>query len=253
LISGPLGQWIVNSRKLVTPGKNAVSTTTDANSLPDSLVDEGGFFDDLRNMFARPGQTLLHILVLLTCVKLGVFISVWVVEAGTPLVRSIPGVAQDYKLAFPTYMGAMILAVIVRNIHDAIGLKFLSSKHIDVISSFVLAWFLTAVMIALQLRELIDSAAAMLIIMAVQVGVMVIFARWVVFYVMGRDYEAAAMSSGMVGFGLGATSNALASIKALTLRFGPAPQAVIITSVVGAFLIDFINAIMITFGLNVFR
>jgi glutamate:Na+ symporter, ESS family len=244
LIAGPLGTWIVNAFKL----KSTDATTIEI----DTQVDEGGFFSDLKNMSASLGSTLLLLFIVLVCMKAGQYVSEWIISTGTPLIRQIPGVSPSYKIAFPTYLGSMLLAVVVRNIHDFSGMKFIHTKHVDVVSSFVLAWLLTAVMIALTLRELSETAGAMLVILTAQVALMVVFCRWVVFYVMGKNYEAAAMSGGMVGFGLGATSNALASIKALSQRFGPAPQAVIIVSVVGAFLIDFINAILITIGLNIF-
>ena len=78
-------------------------------------------------------------------------------------------------------------------------------------------------------------------------------AYWLVFRVMGRDYEAAVMSAGMIGFGLGATSNALATMRVLARRFGPAPRAFLIVPIVGAFLIDFANALLTTTALNFFK
>ena len=77
-----------------------------------------------------------------------------------------------------------------------------------------------------------------------------LFARWVTFPVMGRDFEAAVMAGGHCGFGLGATPNAVANMKALVERFGPAPRAFLVVPLVGAFLIDFVNALNITFFLN---
>jgi ESS family glutamate:Na+ symporter len=70
---------------------------------------------------------------------------------------------------------------------------------------------------------------------------------------MGRNYEAAMMSAGMIGFGLGATSNALATMRVLSARFGPSPRAFLIVPIVGAFLIDFANALLTTSALNFFR
>ena len=74
---------------------------------------------------------------------------------------------------------------------------------------------------------------------------------WPIFPVMGRDYDSAVMSGGLCGFMLGTTANAMANMKALTDRFGPAPRAFLVVPMVGAFFIDFVNAVLITFCLNI--
>ena len=93
----------------------------------------------------------------------------------------------------------------------------------------------------------------MAVIVTMQACIVCAAAYWIVLRVMGPDYEASAMSAGMIGFGLGATSNAVATMKALTQRLGPAPKAFLIVTVVGAFLIDFTNATIITLFLQFFR
>jgi ESS family glutamate:Na+ symporter len=87
----------------------------------------------------------------------------------------------------------------------------------------------------------------------VQIVIVAACAYWVVFRLMGRDYEAAAMSAGFIGFAAGATSNAVATMKQLARRYGPAPRAFLIVTVVGAFLIDFTNAVLITGFLNYYK
>ena len=109
---------------------------------------------------------------------------------------------------------------------------------------------LAAVMIGLQLTQLVHSAGPMLVILVAQIAVMLLFVYFVVFVVMGRDYEAATMSVGMIGFGLGATSNAVATMKQMTRAYGPAPRAFLIVTVVGAFLIDLTNSVVITGFIN---
>lgn len=209
----------------------------------DELVDEGGFLSDVRNMFASPGATLVHLGVLAICLKLGAFLS-----------AAVGGVRiGEQNLTFPVYMGSMIVAAILRNIHDLFGLRLLDTKHVDLIASFALAWMLACVMITLQLGQLAALAGPMLVILFTQVALMAAFAYWVVFRVMGRDYDAAAMSAGMVGFGLGATSNAVATMRQLARRYGPSPRAFLIVTVVGAFLIDFTNAFLIMGFLNWFK
>ena len=87
--------------------------------------------------------------------------------------------------------------------------------------------------------------------LAAQTALMFFFARFVVFNVMGRDYEAAVMTSAFCGFGMGATPNAMANMQVLTKRYGPAPQAYFIVPLVGSLFIDFCNGIIITGFMNI--
>jgi glutamate:Na+ symporter, ESS family len=141
----------------------------------------------------------------------------------------------------------------VRNLHDALNGSWLKTERIDGIGSVALMWLLAVVMIDLQLSQLAHAAVPMIVILTVQVLVLAALAYWLVFWIMGRDYEAAVMSAGMIGFGLGATSNALATMRVLARRFGPAPRAFLIVPIVGAFLIDFANALLTTTALNLLK
>ena len=187
--------------------------------------------------------TIVHLLTLAVCLKLGAFLSAHLgaIQIG------------EQKLTFPVYMGSMIVAAILRNVHDLVGLKFIDTKHVDLIASFALAWMLSVVMITLQLGQLAALAGPMITILLAQVVLMAAFAYWVVFPLMGRNYDAAAMSAGMIGFGLGATSNAVATMRQLARRYGPSARAFLIVTVVGAFLIDFTNAFLIMGFVNWFK
>ena len=110
--------------------------------------------------------------------------------------------------------------------------------------------FLSMALMSLKLWELLDLAIPMLIILMVQVLMMAAYAYFVVFRSMGRDHDAAVMAGGHCGFGLGATPNAVANMEALTERFGPAPRAFLVIPMVGAFFIDFTNALVITAYIN---
>jgi ESS family glutamate:Na+ symporter len=103
---------------------------------------------------------------------------------------------------------------------------------------------------SLRLWELLDLAIPMLAILSVQVAMMAAFAYFITFRVMGRDYDAAVMAGGHCGFGLGATPNAVANMEAIVERFGPAPRAFLVLPMVGAFFIDFTNALIITTFIN---
>jgi ESS family glutamate:Na+ symporter len=156
-------------------------------------------------------------------------------------------------ITFPVYMGAMLLGVAVRNVLDLAGARLVRTEMIDTMASVALGVFLAIAMMSLNLVELASAAGPMLIILAVQVVVMALYAAFVTFPFMGRDYDAAVMAGGHCGFGLGATPNAVANMKALVERFGPAPRAFLVLPIVGAFLIDFVNAMNITACLNLLK
>jgi ESS family glutamate:Na+ symporter len=149
-------------------------------------------------------------------------------------------------------MGALLTGVVFRNLHDALGLHWFDSADVDRLGGFLLVVFLAIAMSSLNLIDLVATAGPMLVILASQVVFMAGFAL-LVFRAMGRDYEAAVIAAGHCGFGLGATSTAVANMQALAQRYGPAPRAFLIVPVTGALLIDFTNAINITFFLNWLR
>ena len=231
LIGGPVGSLLIRRGDL-RPGASAQT------HLEAGCVGASGILNDLRLLagFGRPFLT--HLLLLLACIKAGAWVSYFIQHTG---------------ITFPVYMGAMLLGVAARNALDWGGRAWVDSEIIDTLASVTLGVFLAIAMMSLNLIELANAALPMLVILAVQVVVMAVFAWLVTFRVMGRDFEAAMMAGGHCGFGLGATSNAVATMKALVESFGPAPRAFLVVPVVGAFLIDFVNAVNITFFLNVLK
>lgn len=152
-------------------------------------------------------------------------------------------------LTFPGYIGAMIVAAVMRNVVDAIYKEF-PMDEVDVIGNMSLNLFLAMALAGLQLWLLVDLALPMIVTLAVQVIVMFAFSYFVVFKVMGRDYDAAVMTSGFIGFAMGATSNAMANMQAVTKKYGPSPISFFAIPMVGSLFIDFINALIITGMLN---
>ena len=131
---------------------------------------------------------------------------------------------------------------------DAVQLE--PTEHVLVLGSGALALFLVIALMSLELWRLAGLAVPMLIILSAQVVVMVAYAVLVTFPLMGRDYEAAVTASGHVGFGLGTTPNAVANMEALTARYAPAPRSFLVVPIVGAFFIDFSNALVIAAFFN---
>lgn len=156
-------------------------------------------------------------------------------------------------VTLPGYIGAMLCAAVLRNVADATPLLGIDQRVVDDIGTIALSLFLSMALMSLKLWELLDLALPMLAILVAQVSMMAAFAYFITFRVMGRDYDAAIMSGGHCGFALGATPNAVANMTALTERYGPAPRAFLVLPMVGAFFIDFSNALIITTFINFVR
>jgi len=154
-------------------------------------------------------------------------------------------------VTLPAYIGAMIVASMIRNLDDVTRWFGLSQKVIDDIGSVALSLFLVLALMTLRLWELSGLALPMVAILVCQVVFIAVVCVWVVFPMMGRDYESAVMGGGMCGFMLGTTANAMANMEALVDRYGPAPRAFLVVPMVGAFFIDFVNALLITVCLNI--
>ncbi|MPN50989.1 Sodium/glutamate symporter [bioreactor metagenome] len=107
-------------------------------------------------------------------------------------------------------------------------------------------------LIGLKLWELAAVAGPMLVILVVQTVMMFIFATYITFNLTGKDYDATVMAAGHCGFGMGATPVAMANMRSVVERFGQAPRAFFVLPIVGAFLIDFSNALIITTFANIF-
>ena len=151
---------------------------------------------------------------------------------------------------FPVYIGAMIVAAIMRNLSEFSGKFEVPMPAIDDIGSICLSLFLGIAMITLKLWQLAALAVPLILLLVVQVVLMFLFAYFVVFNVMGRNYDAAVLAAGTCGFGMGATPNAMANMQALTDRFVPSVKAYILVPIVGSMFADFINSITITFFIN---
>jgi len=163
----------------------------------------------------------------------------------------VSGRLEAWGLTLPAYIGAMLVASIIRNVDDATRIVGLSQRTIDDLGNVALSLFLVLALMTLRLWELAGLALPMMVILAFQVGLIAAVSFWPVFPAMGRDYDAAVMSGGMCGFMLGTTANAMANMEALVDRYGAAPRAFLVVPMVGAFFIDFINAVLITVCLNI--
>jgi ESS family glutamate:Na+ symporter len=216
LISGLLSGWIGSSliaKNQLQPGP---TQTTDSVSNNPTSTWQGS------------------VLLLGIAMGLGSLLSAWIERAGITL---------------PAYIGAMIVACVIRNLADS----WVSAPKMTELGNIALELFIVMAMIALRTWEIVNLAAPVLVILLGQVLLTTAFCRLVVFPILGRDHQAAVATGGYSGFMLGITANAVASMREITRKHGPAPQAILAVGIVGGFLIDFANALVITQSINLLR
>lgn len=154
-------------------------------------------------------------------------------------------------MTFPVYIGAMIVAAFMRNLGEYSGKFTVHMGEINDIGGICLSLFLGIAMVTLKLWQLADLALPLFILLGAQTVFMALFSYFVIFNVMGRNYDAAVLSAGTCGFGMGATPNAMANMQALTDKFVPSVQAYILVPIVGSMFADFINSLVVTFFINI--
>lgn len=179
---------------------------------------------------ATPKGFLQAFMLILFCVGVGSWVS--------DLLNSLTPVT------WPGYIGAMLVAVAVRNLMP-LGNQEYPEEEVETLGNLCLSIFLAMAMMGLKLWELVDLALPMLVTLGAQIALMVGFCYFVAFRVLGRNYEGAVMTAGLVGFGMGATSNAMANMQAVTRQYGPAPSAYFAVPMVGGMFIDFVNVVVV--------
>ena len=156
-------------------------------------------------------------------------------------------------MVLPPYIGAMFAASIMRNLSDYSGKFEIDLDIISVIGSFTLAMFLSMTLMSFRLWELKELALPLILMLLGQTVLMGVFAYFVTFNLTGRDYDAAVMTGGHCGCGFGTTPKALANMEALTEKYLPSPKAFFVIPIVGGLFIDFFNAAIITFFINLVK
>ena len=156
-------------------------------------------------------------------------------------------------ITLPAYIGAMMVAALVRNLDDLTGWLKLSQRVIDDVGYVALSLFLAMALMTLRLWDLGGLMLPLVVVLVVQAILVALACRYVVFRAMGSDYEAAVMSGGFFGFMLGTMANAMSVMEAIVERYGKAPRAYLVVPVVGVFFIDVINGVIITIFLNILR
>ena len=233
IVGGPVGTLLIDRFRLRGAAERAEPAVVSIDiNVASQAADVGA--EDSAETFA----VLKNVVLILVAMWAGSWVSLGFANLGVTL---------------PAYIGAMLVAALIRNLDDATGWLGLSTRIIDVIGAVALSLFLVLALMTLKLWELAALAIPLIVIVLLQVALVVIAARWLVYRFMGRDYDAAVMSGGFIGFMLGTTANAMAVMSTLTERHGPAPRAFLVAPMVGAFFIDFTNAIIITGTLNLLK
>jgi ESS family glutamate:Na+ symporter len=217
LLGGPLAQYLIRRHKLSGPTRGAKGGASDAAAEPQK--------DDV-NVQSFLGTLFL----ILICLAVGKMLAQWV---------------QGTGFILPDFLFCLLLGVAIRNTSTFVPAIRVSDTNVDLIGGIALSLFLVMALMAMRLIDLLSLAGPLLVILALQVVAMIVFALFVTFRVMGKNYDAAILTAGQVGFALSSTAAALAVMKAVTERSGPSPLAFLIVPMVGAFFIDVVNAIVI--------
>lgn len=148
-------------------------------------------------------------------------------------------------LELPNFVWCLFIGVIIRNTISRTSNYIVNDHAVDVLGNTGLYLFLTVALMSLQLWQLQGLASKVLIVLLLQTGLMIAFAMFVTYRVMGRDYDAIVLSAGHCGFGLGATPTAVANMQSITDKYGPSHKAFLIVPMVGAFFVDILNNVFI--------
>ncbi len=234
LVAGHIGDGQIQRFHLRPAGAGAPSL--------DQIVYGGEVSTPEATPLSPPSQTeharlLTHVIAIAVAMGAGTVISQVFERAG---------------LTLPATVGAMLAGTILRNVDDRWRLLRLSQHEIDHIGSVALSLFIVMALLTLQLWQLMSLAGPILAILLAQVGLVWLLCA-AVFRLMGRDYDAALIATGFCGFMLGTTANSMACMQVLAEKYGPAPRAYIVVALVGAFFLDFANALIISTMANLVR
>ena len=233
LVAGPVGKYLVEKSRR-DKEKLQASGTVMKDKIEDIVIDTEEVVDT-DNLSNKRLVSAVNQIIL--AMALGTIISQLLEMVG---------------LTFPASVGGMLASAIFVNVADNSDFLKIPKREISIIGNIALSIFLALSMMKLELWQLVDLAGPMLILLFVQVVLIVIFVIFVTYRFMGKDYDAAVMSSGQVGFGLGAVPTAMANMKTLEETYGPAVQAFFIVPLIGSLFINLVNSVVITFFFNFF-
>ncbi|AZC00362.1 sodium/glutamate symporter [Acinetobacter pittii] len=229
VIGGPLAKLLINRYSLAQPKTNAEIQNRDTHLEQNS--------DDLAP-FENPHQVRL-ITADNAITTLGMF------AACLAFAEFMTGFSKGTWFELPTFVWALGGGVILRNILESVLKIDIFDRAIDVFGNASLSLYLAMALLSLKLWQLADLAGPLVVILGAQTLTMALYAAFVTFRVMGKNYDAAVLAAGHCGFGMGATPTAVANMQAITNMYGPSHKAFLIVPLCGAFFVDLINATVI--------
>lgn len=237
LIGGPVAKRLIKSL-----GHDALPTPQNQTDV-EKLAERQSLYhtqhvaqaDDSKEIFERPDSIRL-ITASSTIETLALF------AGALAFADLMTTVSKGTWFELPTFVWALGGGVVIRNVLT-LGFNFdMFDRAIDVFGNASLSLFLAMALLSLKLWQLTGLAVPILMILVVQTIVMWLYANFVTFRVMGKNYDSAVLAAGHCGFGMGATPTAIANMQAITDRYGPSPKAFLIVPMVGAFFVDLVNA-----------
>lgn len=225
VVGGPVGEWLLRHHKVATPdapagpGQAAADQAAPAAGVQAPL-DASIFIGTLAAVFV--------------CLGVGQFLAVQF---------------ADLPVNIPGFLWCLITGILIRNIGPLAKVEP-DDRASDMVGGIALSLFLALSMMTIDLASAMRLAGPLVLILAVQTVVCILYSAWVVFRVVRKDYEAVVISAAFCGFGLGATATAVANMQALARRHGHAPEAFIVVPITGAFLVDVMNVMVLTMFLS---
>lgn len=225
IMGGPIGTLLI--RRLQQQGLPLTATDDHSRHLP------------LENVQTDNETRLLKSIgIILVAMWLGSFVS-----AGF----------KALELTLPAYIGAMLVAALIRNIDDKVQYLALSHTTLENLGGVALSYFLVLSLMGLDLSQLVNVAVPIIVLVLLQVVLIGLLSMTLIFKYMGKDYQAAVTATGFYGFMMGTIANAMANMDAFVQRYSPAPRAYLVVPIVGAFFIDFVNTLLVQLCLVVLR
>ncbi|GLY09473.1 sodium/glutamate symporter [Bacillus badius] len=223
LVGGPIVKYLINKHNL-KPSESQLDLPSDLEEQEEKPITSRSF--------------MMQVFIITLCMAAGSYLG--------NLFTSL----TDFSL--PDYVCAMFVAVIVRNVLDRIDGNIVQMNSISLIGDISLSIFLSMALMSIKLWEIADLALPLILIVLIQVIFISLFTIFILFRLLGKDYDAAVMVAGFVGHGLGATPNAIANMSAIVNKFGPSQKAFLVVPIVGAFLIDVFSIPIIITTINLF-
>lgn len=215
LIGGPVAAYLIKRHELQPPAENL----------------------ELKSLTAGTTRTyVLHVesmlratFMIAICFGLGALVYDWIADRG---------------IRVPAFLTAMFLGIVITNSMDLLKIPF-DKNPVQFVGDISLQLFLGMSLISLPLLSLQGAMGGIMLVMMMQALLISMFTVFIVFPMLGRNYDAACISAGFIGMGLGATPVGIANMNAITSRFGPSPKAYLVIPLLGAFFIDIANALLV--------